>query len=218
MSAMKYAIELQKHEIVAVGDLNPAIFHPAWFSAEGIINRREAEAANVDVISAQAAVFQVDWLMVQVFPDRFVVGTESEAYNRPLHDLVASTFSRLVHTPIRALGINYHCHCRFDDEKRWNNISEYLAPASSWSHLLDTPRMCRLAMQDVRLSGPKGHVEIIVEPSVRVRDGMYVYINNHYDLTNEALGCRAMLDVLQSEWSVTIQKYKDVVNGLVQND
>lgn len=77
---MKHEIELQSHSIVAVGDLNPAIFQPAWFAGEGLINPGEAQAAQIQMISAQAALFDVDWLSVQVLPDRFVATTTSEAY------------------------------------------------------------------------------------------------------------------------------------------
>ena len=79
---MKHEIELQSHSIVAVGDLNPAIFQPAWFAGEGLINQGEAQAAQIQMISAQAALFEVDWLGVQVLPDRFVATTTTEAYQR----------------------------------------------------------------------------------------------------------------------------------------
>ena len=212
---MKYEIELQAHSIVPVGDLNPAIFQPAWFAAEEIINPHEAKAAAVDVISAQATLFQIDWLSVQVLPNRFHAVTENEAYYVHLHDLIASTFSKLVHTPVKALGINYSCHCRFEDGIRWHNFSGDLAPANPWSDLLHAPRMRSLTMQSERPSGPKGHVEIMVEPSLRVPNGMYVHINNHYDLTDEELGCRAMIGVLRSEWRGTFQNYKDIIKGLL---
>lgn len=212
---MKHAIERQVHMIVAVGDLNPAIFQPAWFAAEGIINSQEAAAATIDVISAQATLFHVDWLRVQVVPDRFVVATENEAYYQHLHDLVASTFSKLVHTPIRAIGINYSCHCRFEDETRWDNISREFAPANPWSDLLHEPRMRSLTMQGARPSGPMGRVEITVEPSMQINNGMYIHVNNHYDLAKEDLGSRAMLRVLESEWRDTMQKYKFVLERIV---
>ena len=92
---MKHELEFQAHTIVAVGDLNPAIFQPAWFAAEGLITNHEAQAAKIQMISAQAASFQVDWLSLQVLPDRFVAATENEAFYRHLVDLVGSTFSKL---------------------------------------------------------------------------------------------------------------------------
>ena len=212
---MKHEIEIQEHSIVAVGNLNPAIFQPAWFASERLINPREAQVAMEagGIISAQATRFQADWLRVQVVPDRFAVATENEAYYRHLHDLFASTFSRLVHTPVKALGINYSCHYPLDDAL-WPDISEDLAPTNLWSNLLHAPRMRGLTMQGARPSGPKGYVQITVEPSLRVKNGMYVDINNHYDLTEEELGCRAMLRVLESEWSDTFQEYKTVIDRM----
>lgn len=211
---MKHEIELQQHSIVAVGNLNPAIFQPAWFASEGLISHREAQAVAGGMISAQAALFQVDWLRVQVVPDRFAIATENEAYYRHLYDLFASTFSRLVHTPVKALGINYSCHYRFDSGALWHDISKELAPTDLWSNLLNAPRMRSLTMQGARPSGPKGYVEVTVEPSLRVENGMYVNINNHYDLTEEDLGCRAMLRVLESAWSDTFQEYKTVIDRM----
>ena len=211
--AMKYEIELQEHSIVAVGNLNPAIFQPAWFASEHLISPREAQVAMEagGIISAQATLFQVDWLRVQVVPDRFAVATENEAYYRHLHDLFASIFSRLVYTPVKALGINYRCHY---GGALWHDISKDLAPTDLWSNQLHEPRMRSLTMQGARPSGPKGYVEITVEPSLRIKNGMYVDINNHYDLTEEDLGCRAMLRVLESEWSDTFTKYKTVIDRM----
>lgn len=214
--AMKYDIELQEHSIVAVGNLNPAIFQPAWFASEGLISPREAQVAVGPgvIISDQATLFQVDWLRVQVVPDRFAVATENEAYYRHLHDLFASTFSRLIHTPVKALGINYRCHYRFDGGALWHDISKDFAPTDLWSNQLNAPQMRSLTMKGERPSGPRGYVEITVEPSLRVKNGMYVDINNHYDLTEEELGCRAMLRVLESEWSDTFQEYKTVIDKM----
>ena len=211
---MKHEIELQAHTIVAVGDLNPAIFQPAWFASEGLITRTEAQAAKVQIISAQAALFQVDWLSVQVLPDRFVVATGNEAFFQHLHDLVATTFSKLVHTPITALGINYSCHYRLEDAAQWHHISNELAPKSRWSELLDSPHLRSLTMESRRRAGPKGHLQIRVEPSARIENGMFVDVNNHYDVSEKELGCRAMLDVLREQWSTTFADYKDVLKRM----
>ena len=216
---MKHEIELQNHTIVAVGDLNPAIFQPAWFAAEGLINRREAQAASVQVISAQAALFDVDdWLSVQVLPDRFLAGTAHEPYYRPLYDLVLSIFSKLVHTPIKMLGINYSYHCRLGDASQWEHLSATLAPIERWSEFLDRPQMRSLTMERRRQSAPKGHQQIRVEPSVRIENGIFIEINNHYDTDDGDSGCRAMLRVLSEEWGGKLAESKAVVKGLLRND
>ena len=211
---MKFELEFQAHTIVAVGDLNPAIFQPAWFAQEGLITPKEAQAAKIDVISAQAALFQVDWLSLQVLPDRFVAVTENEAYYRHLLDLVASTFSKLIHTPIRALGINYCGHYQLESASQWTFVSDELAPKTRWSALLETPSMRSLTMESPRTEGPEGYVLFKVEPSVRISNGVFIDINNHYDVSHEGAGCRAMLSVLSRHWGSTFANYKDVLNGI----
>ena len=214
---MKHEIELQSHSIVAGGDLNPAIFQPAWFAGEDLINRGEAQAAKIQMISAQAALFDVDWLSVQVLPERFVATTTNEAFFQHLNDLVAATFSRLVHTPIRMLGINYSCHCHLDGKQPWSRLSDVLAPKMPWFDLLDRPRMHSLTMEGTRPAGPNGYLRIRVEPSVRVEGGLFIDINNHYDVAEEGAGCRAMLRILNEEWSGAVSS-KTVLWKLFKND
>lgn len=215
---MKHEIELQEHSIVAVGALNPAIFQPAWFAAEGLITSGEAQAAKVQIISTQAAFFQVDWLNVRVLPDRFVVATENEAFYPHLRDLVASSFSKLSHTPITALGINYSCHYRFEDATQWKHVSDELAPKCRWSRLLDNPEMRSLTMGSSRPTGPNGYLNIKIEPSVRVEHGIFIETNNHYDVNEDGIGCRPMLNVLLAEWKKTFEEYKDVLKRVFPDD
>ena len=212
---MNHELVFQAHTIVAVGDLNPAIFQPGWFAAEGLITHEEAQAARVEMISAQAALFQVDWLNLQVLPDRLVAATENEAFYRHLLDLVAATFSKLIHTPIRALGINYSGHYRLQDAAQWAYFSDELAPRTRWSGLLENPVMQSITMGSPRTTGPKGHLQVRVEPSVRVDHGVFVDINHHYDVSDEeGGGCRAMLGVLSEQWDSTFSSYRHVLSRI----
>ena len=215
---MKHEIELQEHSIVAAGALNPAIFQPAWFAAENLITSAEAKAARVQVISSQATSFQVDWFNVQVFPDRLSIATENEAFYRHLFDLVAASFSRLIHTPITALGLNYQCHYRLASAEDWQYVSNELSPKHRWSMLLDSPDMRSLTMTSPRAEGPMGHLQITLEPSVRVEHGIFVGINNHYEINADEVGCRAMLNTLHAEWDKTFAEYKDVLRRMFPDD
>ncbi len=71
-------------------------------------------------------------------------------------------------------------------------------------------------MQGDRLSGHRGYLEVSVEPSFQVKNGLFVHMNNHYDVTNESVGCHAMLNVLRSEWNETYQRSKDFIQRLLQ--
>lgn len=151
---MKHELAFQAHTIIAVGDLNPAIFQPAWFAAEGLITREEAQAAKVDG------------------------------------------------------------HYRLESNAQWTYVSDQLAPKTRWSGLLESPVMRSLTMESPRMTGPKGNLQVRVEPSVRITNGVFVDVNNHYDVSHEEAGCRAMLSVLSRHWIGTFVNYKDVLSRI----
>ena len=98
--------EIQGMSIVLVGSFNPKIFHPAWFAAQKLIREKEAEEANIEVVTPAVAKFSLDWMRLQVIQEQFVVETTQEPYYEILRDLVVGAFSFLNHTPVTMLGIN----------------------------------------------------------------------------------------------------------------
>lgn len=99
-------LEIEGMGIVLVGSFNPQIFQPAWFAAEGLIRKEEEEAAKIQLIHRQAALFSLDWLQLQVTDEKFVALTTPSSYYEPLRDLVLGTFRLLRHTPIRQMDLN----------------------------------------------------------------------------------------------------------------
>ncbi len=47
-----------KRSIVLLDDFNPKIFHPAWFAAENLIGKQDAESAKVEVIHQDVSIWQ----------------------------------------------------------------------------------------------------------------------------------------------------------------
>src|SRR5262245_56923584 len=100
------SVLLDRLSIVLAGSFNPTIFQPAWFGHHQILRESEAEQATIKMLNPQLAHFQTEWLEVQVLRERFVAMSRSGGYEGPLRDVVVSIFSRLEHTPVRALGMN----------------------------------------------------------------------------------------------------------------
>jgi hypothetical protein len=86
--------------IVAMGSFNPAIFHPAWFSGQGLIRKEEFETAKIEIVHRDVCHFAVEWFSLQVTGDRFAMQTGDPAKSQSLRDLVMATFTILEHTPI----------------------------------------------------------------------------------------------------------------------
>ena len=129
---MRIDLELSGVDIVVLGDFNPTIFSPRWFSSNGLIRESVADSAQVQVIHPEISDFTADWLRLQVARDRFLMGTTQAPYVR-LRDLVLQIFSEcLPHTPLRAFGINFGVHFLVDSRATRDRIGTALAPLGPW--------------------------------------------------------------------------------------
>ncbi len=202
--------------IVLRGQFNPALFHPAWFAASELIRRQEADAAKIVMIHPGAAVFTIEWLQLNVTPDRFQVATTQAAYFETLRDLVVGTLA-LSSPPLRALGFNYGCHYRIDSMEICHNIGDLLAPKEHWKSLLDEPGLLDVTMQGKRRDNRTGYVQVQVQPSNIVKPGIYVAVNDHYQLAGEE-PLRNVTEpevILKGEWTSFIAKANGISKSLV---
>src|SRR3712207_1383849 len=107
---MQLQVGLEGATVVLLGSFNPAIFHPAWFAANGLIREEEARAAEIEIVHPNAAVFRTEWLVIESARDRFLATTILDAYYEPLRDLVVGVLDLLSHTPLTAMGLNRDFH------------------------------------------------------------------------------------------------------------
>src|SRR5688500_14696309 len=99
---MPLQLHLQSVDIVVVGNFNPAIFHPTWFTSNDLIRAQEADAAEIQVVHPEVASFKAAWLAITCTRDRFHASTTQEAYYEPLRDLAWGVLDLLSHTPLTA--------------------------------------------------------------------------------------------------------------------
>jgi hypothetical protein len=212
--------------IVLRGGFNPAIFQPAWFSAETILPRGEADAAKVDIISLQLTSFSTEWLLVQVTEDRFSARTQLAHMELSLRDFVLATFRLLRHTPINVMGINRDAHYNMGSTEAWHKIGHTLAPKEKWQGLLVEPGTRSLTIEGQRPDKYRGFVRVRIEPSnVVVENGLFVEINDHYDFSNltaaediegapdqtPIIGSSRMLDALEADWDQAAARAKAIM-------
>jgi len=210
--------ELSGISIVMLGSFNPKIFQPAWFAANELIRKLEAEEADTEIIHNDISIFRIgDWLRVEVTRDRFHASTEQEAYFEVLVDFVLGTFSLLSHTPAGILGINTSMHYRIKNEKLWHKIGDKLAPKEPWNSLMRDPGMTRVEMQDIRVDGPKGYLRVRVEPSTRITPGILINTNDHYEVDDpkNATGCSELMEILNTNWKSSIYGVEDIAKTII---
>jgi hypothetical protein len=211
--------EIEGHTIVLLGSLNPQIFQPAWFASQNLLKKDEAEGANIEIINRELVIFSSDWLRIEVMPERVLFGTSQAQAFEWLRDLAVGTFRVLHHTPIDKLGINRDMHFRIETEEMWHGIGHRLAPKEVWSGILKEPGMAGLTMRGLRPDEHNGALNVRVEPSTRVKPGVFVSVNDHYELKSPepSHGADQILQVLESSWATSLSrslKISETIAGL----
>jgi hypothetical protein len=194
---MRIPPRISAGSIVALGHFNPLIFRPDWFRDQGIIIGSDYESVIIDVIHQDIVMFKVPWGKVQVDRERFSLISIQEPLIR-LHDFFVNCFLKLPETPISALGINRDIHFEAGSKDVCDRVGDQLAPKPVWGDFLERGEqrlggLRSLIMEQsvagegrpMRLDGGPGWIRVQVEPSNPVRYGIFVQVNDHYDLTHK---------------------------------
>ena len=200
--------EIESTSIVLVGSFNPAIFSPLWFEHTGLLPKSEADAAQVQVISPVVAQFSVGWLVVQVLPERCTL-TATSADRRPLlQDLALGTFRLLYHTPVAAAGFNHDAHFALGSPERYHRVGHALVPKAFLEGRMVAPGTRLVVIEGERDDGREGRVNLQVEPSLSVPNGLFVRVNDHFQLSTraEAAGAAELIALLLDAWDESIER------------
>ncbi|OGV64320.1 MAG: hypothetical protein A3K19_28185 [Lentisphaerae bacterium RIFOXYB12_FULL_65_16] len=217
-------IQDKRTNVVLLGRFNPAIFQPAWFVRHGLLRQEEGvdedqqQGADVRVVHPEVTEFATEWLVVQILKERFQARPTRDGHDEEVRDLVLGTFRLLRHTPVETLGINTTAHWVMDSEEQWNRLGDVLAPKDvCWGEVMEKPGLRSLIMHGTRSEGPKGHVLVRVEPSSKDRFGVFVEINDHYEVNapQECLGAEEVLGLLETRWSASQEQAERVIARLV---
>lgn len=206
------------HSIVVVGDMNPTIFQPLWFSKENIIPENEAAGAEVKVIHPDIAAFSAGWFDLQVTRQKFILKTKMEAYYEPLRDLAAGTFASLSHTPIKALGVNFEIHRKVKDLK--GLISKF-APGDFWEEKELAPQFETLSIRlDKNESQNKErYLKIAIEPSALIKEGIFINFNHHigfeYDASQSDNPGHLLANMLGENWVSIKDEVSDITEKIL---
>jgi hypothetical protein len=193
--------------IVLIGDFNPTIFQPAWFAAQGFITDEEARTAAIGIIHPDVTAFELSWLKLQVDRERFFSMCLAPPYFPQVVETVCRTFELLHHTPIKALGITNEAHYRSATIDKWHTLGNKLAPKEDWLPFFKQPGMRTLRIeQNPRPDGEEGHVQVTVEPSLRINPGLYLNVNDEIHGKGGApLGAKLAVEKIQQRWPETTE-------------
>jgi len=194
-----FTCELEDWSIVLVGNFNPSIFHPAWFEKVGLISKEEAGNAKIEIVRPELSNFTVGSINVLVRSDRFQLDTTDPASGGQLRDIAVGSFRLLDQTPLRQMGVNHDMHFKMNSNELWHKVGHTLVPKSIWSDLIENPGTLRVAIQGTRKGSSAKLINVMVEPSNKVTQGVYLGTNEHFELEADQKA-QSFIDILNVKW------------------
>ena len=191
---------LQNCSVVIIGNFNPVIFQPKWFSANGIISESDADSAQIEVVHSQLTSFRLGWLVLRVEDGRFVAEVDQPPYVG-LQDFVLKTFrDALSHTPCRQVGLNVRTRVSVPTFEQRDKIGRTLAPIEPWAKWgecmdqapPDSPDHGGLLSQQMRIPRVRergelrGNIQVTVGPTNEVPRGVSVLVNSHFEIDEDS--------------------------------
>jgi hypothetical protein len=214
----KPKVKLDGVSIVFLGSFNPQIFQPAWLAAEDLMDKEEADAAEIAIVHGDIVGFRVGSISLEVTRDRFSTETTDATAVESLRDLVAGIFTRLSHTPVAAMGINKNTHYEMPSRASWDGLGHRLVPKEPWEPVLSKPGTRSVTVEGVRPDDYRGYVRVTFEPSIRVLPhGVFFGTNDHLQLDRDGKPIRAReaVAILADMWSPAIDRANSIINHLL---
>ena len=222
--------EISACSIVMLGEFNPAIFHPAWLKANSIEHNIDDEVVSIDIVHRDVSIFRIDTRFYNVQLDRFSLETTTAPWVQVL-DITRLIFEEfLLHTPIRAFGVNRYVHLPMKNPEARTKLMRRLAPLEPWGELgqqisasdaglpngLASLTMTRTkeGMRNTLIS-----TNIKIEPSVRIKGnhGLFVEVNHHHHLPQVEPGSGSMsaIALLCDVFDEELREAEQIVDTIV---
>lgn len=221
---------IEGHSIVVRGTFNPAIFHPSWFVFHKLLREEEVQAAEQAgdsdsegiIVTSEGAAFVVGdagWLRVNATRDRLQFGTIRGDYFEELRNVTVGALRALRHTPVRVVGMNREFHYELDSEEEWHAIGDRLAPKTAWKQILGgRPGLVGLVIEGERPGERPGYIRVTVRPSDKVVNGVFVNVNDHYEVESRNEVFKSISEVIQiikEQWNDSLDRGNLILNGVI---
>ena len=196
-----------------LGHFNPALVHPAWLARHELVRDAEVAAADISLVRPELTIFKVGPFRFQAEPRRFHVGIVDLGQLSALRDLVLGVFSLLGETPITQFGLNRDMHFRMPDAEAWHRVGNLLAPKDKWAGLVDDPGLRSVCVQGKWGERASTRVQVTVEPSTKVPSGVYVAVNEHFEIGGD--DAAPAVNILRTAWTESFARARQVAEAVV---
>ena len=226
---MKIEPEHSSCSIVLLGTFNPAIFQPAWLNLTGVEDNID-DPTEIRIIHRDIANFTVGVRNYFVDKERFQIESASAPWVNLL-DVVSKIFGEnLIHTPIRAFGVNMTVHFRLPSHDAQMQLGRKLAPVEPWGRfgkeMLNSDKNLPGGLHKLTMRLPRVHDGIridtnaTVEPSPLITGNLGVSTNvNHHHVPSdfkEEDGSDYIVSALKDRFQKCLDEADGIINDIMQ--
>jgi hypothetical protein len=215
---MNATTEIEGFSIIVIGSFTPKIFHPAWLAKEGLIREVESENAEFSHFSSEGAFFSCGWFSAEITKERASFTTNQPQNYEMLRDLVSGIFNLLSYTPLTRLGLNWLIHFKMPTADAWHEVGHKFAPKKPWEGVIESPGMLDISMRGKRPDDHKGQINITIQPSLRVVEGVYLLVNDDYILEeskDHKVAVSQMIKILTEDYEKSFSRRNDFSKKLL---
>ena len=227
--ALSIEPEISGCSVVMLGDFNPAIVHPSWLHAAGVEGNISEAITDVQIVIREISSFRIDTRTYTVMPDRFTLETSTAPWVA-VADIIRQIFEELlVHTPIRAFGINRTVHFNVSSIKARTKIGRNLAPIKPWgkfSSEMEPDDPSQIGLQSLTMKRQKRldavflDTDVKIEPSVKLtgNTGIFMEVNHHHRLLDydQGEGARPAVEILVNSFESRVSEADSIINQIME--
>ncbi len=206
--------DLTAMQVVVIAPFSPRALQPLELRGLGVLSDEDVLEAEFDCLFEDLMTFRLPWMQATFETGRLVADTDpSNPKPEAIRDFVVLLLRSTKIRGIKAIGINHDLHFPVSDEQVWHKVGHKLAPKEDlWDHVLDHPGMEGISVSGLRKDGKLGKMTVRVEPSRRLKFGIYVNVNDHFiaDEASQEGSALWFSDLLQSSWLASERRANDV--------
>lgn len=206
-------LEREIASIVIVGNLNPAIFHPAWFLANKLLAQKDSEDTEIKLISpVMASMFIGKWLNFEVIENKLSTLCTEPQYFRPMRDFVQGILTLLEHTPVKAIGINFEEIISLRNENDLKYFINKLYNNEKWLTAFNTPDL--RSIEVVRGENKEDYLRMTIAPFEKVPYGIRIMFNFHKE--PKELTAANIVEILDKQWEEHYKDSKSIAENIIK--
>lgn len=227
---MKIQPEISGCSIVLVGQFNPSIFQPAWLLSHQIERDVDDESVKTEIVHPDVSRFSFENRAYTIDQNRFQIQTTVAPWVKLLDITVLIFAELLMHTPIRAFGVNRDAHFNVIDPATRHRVGRTLAPIEPWGDFgaqMEPPvadqvgGLQSLTMRRIQ-SNEKfdRQTNAKIEPSAHLdpRTGVYMQINSHFAIKElpKGHGANTAIEILAEQFQTCVNESDEIMNTIME--